>query len=443
MFKKAILLISVLAAFYASNVQAEPLTLTPQDRLLVIAPHPDDETLGLGGVMQQAIAQGAQIKVVYLTSGELNEIASIFYQKRPLLIRSDFVKNGDIRKKEAVDAMSFLGLSAQNLVFLGYPDGGTLNIWLKHWGYVKPFRSFFTRINKVPYKGQFSYGQYYKGDEIVRDFERLLLDFAPTQVFVTAPFDLNADHQAAYLYLNVALMNLEEQLQPYPKVNLYVVHAHQWPQPKKYVPDEKMAIPTHIDWTSDVEWQSVELASEQVHKKKDTILKYRSQIAYKKNFLLAFARKSEIFSQYGHEEVEIKTAGVSEEDIFKGDPKEGDVLYKILDQELWVQIPLSSALDEMGALSTYIFAYRKGFLYADMPKLAFKLFGSKMFVYDGAKNFHHPSLVYRFDSGRLLIRIPLKLLKDPDHLFVSTRRAKEELSLDFGSWRILEIKKTA
>ncbi len=412
------------------------------DKILVIAPHPDDETLGAGGVIQQAIAQGATLRIVYLTSGELNEIASIFYQKRPLLTKSDFIKKGNIRKQEAVNAMTFMGLDPKNLVFLGYPDGGTLNIWIKYWGNVKPFRSFFTRINKVPYKDQFSYGQYYKGEEIVRDLERLLLDFEPTQIYVTAPFDLNTDHQAAYLYLNVALLNIVDQLKSAPQVHLYIVHAHQWPNPKKYMPDEKMSVPTHIDWSQDVRWRSVELDAPQVEKKKDTILKYKSQIAYKKNFLLSFARKSEVFSQYEHEEIETKPAGTSEKDIFGDVLKEGDVNYKIMGDELWVQVALASAVDEMGALSSYIFAYRKGFLFSELPKFAFKLFGSKMFVYRDGKSFHDPSLVYRFDNGRLLLRVPLKLLKDPDHLFVSTRHAKEEMTLDFGSWKILKLEKT-
>ncbi len=436
---------SMLALLLLSHTAAAADTATPissLDKILVIAPHPDDEALGAGGVIQQALDRGASLKIVYLTSGELNEISSIFYQKRPLLIKSDFVKNGNIRKQEAVNAMTFMGLDPKDLVFLGYPDGGTLNIWIKYWGNIKPFRSFFTRINKVPYKEQFSYGQYYKGEEIIRDFERLLLDFEPTQVYVTAPFDLNADHQAAYLYLSVAILNLEDQLKPAPQVHLYIVHGHQWPQPKKYVPDENMPIPSHIDWSPDVRWRSIDLEPPQVEKKKDTILKYKSQIAYKKNFLLSFARKSEVFSQYDHEKIEIKSPDTLEKDVFGGEPKEGDVDYKIVGDELWVQVTLTSAVDEMGALSSYIFAYRKGFLYSDMPKLAFKLFGSKMFVYKDGKNFHDPSLVYRFDNGRLILRVPLKILKEPDHLFVSTRHAKEEMTLDFGSWKILELQKT-
>lgn len=443
MFKRSLYFIIGFLALSAPCAVAAMAPIVSSDRILVIAPHPDDEMLGAGGLMQQAVAAGADLRVLYMTNGELNEVASIFYQKRPLLIRSDFIKNGVIRQKEAVDALNFLGVPLDKLIFLGYPDGGTLNIWIKYWGNSKPFRSFFTRINKVPFKDNISYGRSYKGDEIIHDLERVLLDLRPTHIYVTGPFDLNTDHQAAYLYVHVAVLNLSDMLVPSPQIHLYVVHAHQWPQPKKYVPDEPMAIPSHIDWSDAIRWDSVLLESKQVEKKKDALLKYKSQTAYKKKFLLSFARKSEVFADYSHEVVARSAGVLTDVQVFDERSKTGDVRYKISGDELWVEIPLTSAVDEMGVLSSYIFSYRKGFLFSEMPKLSFKLFGNKMFVTNGHKNFHDPRVVYRFDGTRLLLRVPLKILKDPDHLFVSTRRAKEELSLDFGSWRILEVPTSA
>ena len=149
----------------------QPILFSKESRVLIIAPHPDDETLSTGGLIQSAVEANAHVKVVYLTHGDYNEIASIFFKKWPLLTTADFIKSGQIRKKEAVAAMSVLGLGEKDLTFLGYPDFGTLSIWRSHWGETKPFRSFITRINKVPYKDDFSYGMPYRGDNVVRDFE--------------------------------------------------------------------------------------------------------------------------------------------------------------------------------------------------------------------------------------------------------------------------------
>lgn len=449
MFKKLVFAgihLTLSFLFFSIPLRAEenirPFSL--DERILVVAPHPDDESLGLAGTLQHAVAAGADVRILYLTNGELNEIASIFYQKRPLLLRADFIKNGLIRKREAIEAMAFLGLGTEKLVFFGYPDGGTLNIWLKYWGNSNPFRSLFTRINKVPYQDNFSAGNHYRGDEIVRDLEKILLSFQPARIFVTAPFDLNTDHQAAYLYMRVALLNLSEQLVPKPLVQLYVIHAHQWPQPKKFVPEAALEVPSHIEWAQDVRWRRGPLSDQEAKKKAEAILKYKSQIAYKKNFLLAFARSNEIVADYPDEKlVPLAVPASGEETLFKASNRSGDVLYKIYGKELWIQIPLSNRLDEMGLLSSYVFSYRRGFLFSDMTKLSFKLFGNKMFVYDGFKSFYDPGLIYRFEKDRIFIRIPIGVLKNPDHLFVSTRNAKEEMSLDFGVWKLLEIVKSS
>lgn len=426
---RAFLLLTLLAA---APAQAAGLSFSAQDRVLVVAPHPDDETLGLGGMLQRIKASGAQVRILYLTNGESNEVASIFYQKRPLLWKSDFVKSGLSRRNEALDAMGSLGLAADQLVFFGYPDGGLMNMWIKHWGPAsRPYRSLFTRFSRVPYKDSFSAGKTFKADEILRDLERVLLTFQPTAVFVTAPFDLNTDHQAAFLYTQVALRDTGGQLSPPPALHVYLVHAHRWPEPKRLEAGQPLEVPAHIDWGVQVEWEKFPLSSDETRVKVETLLKYKSQLAYKKDFLLAFARTNEIYASYPAEKVAAEPP--------QGSAAAGDVRYRLLENELWVEIPLSSALDEMGVLSAYVFGWRSGFLFSDMPKLAFKLFGNKMFVYDGQKNFHDPALLYRVEKERLLIRIPLRLLKDPEMLFVSTRNAKEDLSLDFGAWKALEL----
>ena len=61
-------------------------TLTPSDRIIVFAPHPDDETLGCGGIIQQAVAMKLPVRIVWLTYGDNNEWAFFLYRKRPVLM---------------------------------------------------------------------------------------------------------------------------------------------------------------------------------------------------------------------------------------------------------------------------------------------------------------------------------------------------------------------
>ena len=46
-------------------------------RVLILAPHPDDEAIACAGVIQQALKAGAKVKIVYLTNGDHNELGFI------------------------------------------------------------------------------------------------------------------------------------------------------------------------------------------------------------------------------------------------------------------------------------------------------------------------------------------------------------------------------
>ena len=40
------------------------------NRILVISPHPDDESIGCGGTLRKHITEGDSVWVIFLTSGE-------------------------------------------------------------------------------------------------------------------------------------------------------------------------------------------------------------------------------------------------------------------------------------------------------------------------------------------------------------------------------------
>jgi len=55
------------AAFPKRNV--ESVEQVPRGRVLVLAPHPDDEAIGMGGTLLQHLDNGSQVTVLYLTDG--------------------------------------------------------------------------------------------------------------------------------------------------------------------------------------------------------------------------------------------------------------------------------------------------------------------------------------------------------------------------------------
>src|SRR5579863_8424317 len=54
--------------------------LTARDRVLIVAPHPDDESLCCAGLIQQALAAGAQVGVVWVTAGDGFELDALLVE---------------------------------------------------------------------------------------------------------------------------------------------------------------------------------------------------------------------------------------------------------------------------------------------------------------------------------------------------------------------------
>jgi LmbE family N-acetylglucosaminyl deacetylase len=76
--------------------------------VLVVAPHPDDETIGCGGTIRLHVLSGDRVDVVFLTSGELG-----VPDREPDDARA-------VREAEAERAAGILGVT--DLTFLRHPD---------------------------------------------------------------------------------------------------------------------------------------------------------------------------------------------------------------------------------------------------------------------------------------------------------------------------------
>lgn len=83
-------------------------------RVVVVAPHPDDEVLGCGGTLAMLARAGREIVVVGVTDGEGSHAGSMRWT-RPALARQ--------RRSERAEGLARLGVSAPAQA-LGLPDGG-------------------------------------------------------------------------------------------------------------------------------------------------------------------------------------------------------------------------------------------------------------------------------------------------------------------------------
>jgi LmbE family N-acetylglucosaminyl deacetylase len=99
-------------------------------RLLIFAPHPDDESLACGILLQKAVKAGAAVLVVYLTDGENNPWPQRCLSRRWRLNSADRQQWAKLRRREALAALRVLGVSPEDVRFWGWPDQG-LNRMLK------------------------------------------------------------------------------------------------------------------------------------------------------------------------------------------------------------------------------------------------------------------------------------------------------------------------
>ena len=116
------------------------------ERVLIVAAHPDDETIGMGGSILRFTETGCQVRVVFLSDG----VSSRDAQRESLVTR----------QSSSLAALSHLGVS--DVHFSGNPDN---------------------MLDTLPLLG------------IAKQIELHVLEFKPKMVFTHFPFDLNVDHK--------------------------------------------------------------------------------------------------------------------------------------------------------------------------------------------------------------------------------------------------------
>jgi LmbE family N-acetylglucosaminyl deacetylase len=171
------------------------LRLHSSDRLLYFAPHPDDETLAGGGLIQKAAALGAQICVVFLTNGDRNPWPQRVMERSLFLDSKARRRWGMRRQGEARAALDVLGAGGSAEVhFIAWPDQGVTNLLMT-------------------------------ADEValnsIVDFIR---DWKPTQIFTPAAEDTHPDHSAFFVLLQLALDRLHARGYDTRPTLSYLVH---------------------------------------------------------------------------------------------------------------------------------------------------------------------------------------------------------------------------
>lgn len=207
------LLVAAAALAAACSSPRAPSAAEGRTSWVVIAPHPDDETLIASGVLARAREAGESVAVIVMTNGDY-----------------DCVVDGLRRQRESLTGLAALGVPADRVHFLGYPDGFLSNLGRTP---LSPVRRITSRTCAP---GNSTYGDWhakhhgapalYTRENAVADLAELLGELSPRDVAITHPHDTHPDHATTYALFRDAALRLPEK----PRVHRALVHNGDcWP----------------------------------------------------------------------------------------------------------------------------------------------------------------------------------------------------------------------
>lgn len=129
------------------------------------------------------------------------------------------------RQIEAIEAAKVLGLNGENLIFLGYPDGGISHLWFSNWS--KAYTSIHTFKSYSSYNNSYTQKVSYKGDNLSKDVRSILDSFKPNLIFTPSNLDMHPDHWGTACFVISELANLKEMNRNWVrevKIYFYLVH---------------------------------------------------------------------------------------------------------------------------------------------------------------------------------------------------------------------------
>jgi LmbE family N-acetylglucosaminyl deacetylase len=271
----------------APAVSAPVPALEASTTLLVVAPHPDDETLCCGGIIQRVLAAGGRVSVVWVTSGDAARWDLLLLEHALWNSAAKGRSLGERRMAEARAATARLGVPPSGQLFLGYPDGG-LSALLQ--APERVYTSPSTGAAAVPYRAALSAGHPYTGASLARDFAAVLARVQPTLILAPSPADSHPDHRASGLLTLHAVSALDSAT----RVRYWIVHGGEgWPAPRELMPGIPLFPAPRGAGLASVPFA---LTPREEEGKRAALDAYASQMQVMAPFLLAFVRSNELFA---------------------------------------------------------------------------------------------------------------------------------------------------
>ncbi len=294
------------------TAQLRAIEVNRGERLVVIAPHPDDETLGAGGLIQRVLERGGAVRVVLVTAGDGYVEGVVHETGRPRPRPAEYVEYGEHRLREARRALRELGgdaVRAEHL--LGFPDGGLEPLLKAHRRRAHPERSATTEASEPPYPEAEHRDVRYDGDDLLAALVRCLTDVRPTLIAFPDPLDKHPDHRATGEFTLLALRAVTaapaKSPRTTPRLLAYLIHWPDWPpgwdatSPSPGATDATLPLPAGLP-TRGLARVALTLTDKEVAAKRRALDQYKTQQQVMPALLAAFVRRTEPFTVFTRNE---------------------------------------------------------------------------------------------------------------------------------------------
>ena len=263
--------------------------ITTSDSLLIVAPHPDDESLCCAGLIHEARKAGANVAIVWITDGDAFHWDAMVVNHVLVPDRVAYQRLAQIREDEAREAARILDVAPASTYFLGYPDRGVGRLMADYYAPPTPWRSHYTGARSVIYPGSLELGAPYDGESLTRDFGEVLDRVRPTLVFAPSAQDMHPDHHGAGL-LVTRVLTMRGELG---ELRSWIVHGGPgWPRGGYEPRSPQTVAPTG----SGLRWEVFNLGEDAVAAKLDAISAHRSQLEVMGHVMRRYVRSTELFA---------------------------------------------------------------------------------------------------------------------------------------------------
>ncbi|GAX90629.1 PIG-L deacetylase family protein [Effusibacillus lacus] len=260
-------------------------------RILIVVPHPDDETLATGGLIQRALQSGKKVRLLMLTNGDGFRLAAANLSGTPSPRPEHYKLLGEQRQTELLRATAKLGLSKNQVRFLGFPDAGLHLLWREYWNEDTKLCSR-TGHTECPYDISVAAKAPYTGQQLVKLMVAEISRFRPTDVFYPDTEDSHNDHWAAGAFTRYVLRKHKHKVQEWS----YLVHYPDWPHSQTCGSASVLPVPGK-DRMWSTNWHSLRLSETEVSVKALALDEHRSQMQIMPDFLRSFIRTNELYKK--------------------------------------------------------------------------------------------------------------------------------------------------